>query len=155
MKFCDKPPTWTRICHTSNRCSFWHHASMSLTLCMSNCGCLVINLFYHTYISFVLYSFLFSFPYPPWLATSYSCTFFTLLMWTYHWWFGYPLVWCSCRNEHIITHDFFEILSQLLFWKVDHMYRKRFFTFSPTMINNGSIFLSLKIVFKLNGRCCS
>lgn len=92
MNFCDQPPTWIRNCHTSNRCSFGHHASMSLILCMSNCGCLVISLSYHTYISFVLYSFPFSVLYPPWLSTCYSYTFFTLLMWTYHWWFRYPLV---------------------------------------------------------------
>ncbi len=92
MNFCDKPPTCIKICHTSNRCSFGHHASMYPFLCTSNCGCLVISLSYHTYISFVFYSFPFSVPYPPWFATSYSCTFFTLLVWTYHWWFGYPLV---------------------------------------------------------------
>ncbi len=86
MNFCDKPPTWIRICHTSNRCSFGHHVNMSLILCISNC------VVFHTYISFVFCSFPFSVPYPPWLATSYSCTFFTLLVWTYHWWFGYPLV---------------------------------------------------------------
>jgi len=30
--------------------------------------------------------------YPLWLVTSYSCTFFMLWVWTYYWWFGYPLV---------------------------------------------------------------
>jgi hypothetical protein len=30
--------------------------------------------------------------YLPWIATLYSCTSFTLLMCTYHWWFGYALV---------------------------------------------------------------
>jgi hypothetical protein len=91
MNFCDKPLTWIRICHTSNRCSFGHHVNMFPILCMSNCGCLVMTLSYHTYISFFLSSFPFNAPYTPWLATSYSCTFFTLLVWTYHGWFGYPL----------------------------------------------------------------
>jgi hypothetical protein len=44
---------------------------------------------------------------------------------------GIHLLWCSCRNEHTITHGFFEILSQLLFWKVDPMYRERFSPFPP------------------------
>ncbi len=68
---------------------------------------------------------------------------------------GIHVFWCSCRNEHTTTHDFFEISSQLLFWKMDYMYRKMFLAFFPTMFSSESIFLSLKIVFKLNEYCHS
>jgi hypothetical protein len=55
------------------------------------------------------------------------------------------MIWVStCFGAHVgmntTTHDFFEILSQLLFWKMDYMYRKRFLAFFPTMFSSESIF---------------
>lgn len=45
-----------------------------------------------TCIFFVFSSFFFNVRYLPWFVTFYNCTFFTLSMWTYQWWFEYPLV---------------------------------------------------------------
>jgi hypothetical protein len=70
-------------------------------MCMSNSRHLVISPSYHTCISFVLYSFPHNITYPPWFATSYSCTSFTLSVWTCHWWFGYP---CALMPMREWTH---------------------------------------------------
>jgi hypothetical protein len=82
--------------HTFNRCSFKCsfrcHMNTYPILCRSNCRHLIINLFYHTCILFVFGSFPYNNMYPLWLVTSYSCTSFLLWMWTYYWWFGYPLL---------------------------------------------------------------
>jgi hypothetical protein len=42
----------------------------------------------------------------------------------------------------------FGILLELLLWRVEHMYKKRFPTFSPTTLGGRSIFLSLEKVFR-------
>jgi hypothetical protein len=52
---------------------------MFAILYRSNCGHLVINSSYHTYVLFVLGSFFYNITYLPWLATSYNCTFFRLV----------------------------------------------------------------------------
>jgi hypothetical protein len=86
------PIAQSKICHTFSRCSFKCHTSTSPILCKFNYECLIISLSYHTCISSFLNSFLYDIMYLLWLVISYSCTFFTLSMWTYHWWFGYPFM---------------------------------------------------------------
>jgi hypothetical protein len=81
----------TYISHTSNICSLGHRMSMSLILCRSSYMRLVISLSYHDCILVVLGSFPQNIMYLPWFATSYNYTSFMFSMWTYHWWFGYPL----------------------------------------------------------------
>jgi hypothetical protein len=97
-------------------------------MCMSNCRQLVISPSYHTCISFVLYSILHNVTYPPWFATSYNYTSFTLLVLTCHWWFGYPcaLVPMRERTHYMIL---FGMLSHLLFWKVWKICTKNIPTF--------------------------
>jgi hypothetical protein len=46
------------------------------------------------------------------------------------------------------TTIFFEMSLSLLFWKMEHTYKDKFPTFSPTTLNSGSIFLLLKMAFK-------
>ncbi len=54
--------------------------------------CLVISLFYHTNISFIINSLSYNIMYSSWIITSYSCPLFTVLMWSYHWQSRYPFV---------------------------------------------------------------
>jgi len=84
--FFDKLTTWIRF---FSWCSLWCHMSMFPILCKSHNGHLVNTSFYYTCILFVFNSHPYSVTYMLWHATSYSCTSFTLLVWTYHWWFGY------------------------------------------------------------------
>jgi hypothetical protein len=82
----------------------------TLILCKSNHGCLVINPSYHTYILFVFNSLFYNVMYSFWLARSSSCTSYTLPMWTYHWWFRYPLVlgpmweWMCCSPQYFLGY---------------------------------------------------
>jgi hypothetical protein len=55
-----------------------------LLMCGSRVRCLVISLFYHTNILFIIDSLSYNTTYPSWHATSYSCTPFTVLVWSYH-----------------------------------------------------------------------
>ncbi len=63
-----------------------------------------------TCIPFVFNSFSFNVRYLPWFVTFYNCTFFTLSLWTYHRWFGYPLVamhvqkWTHYNPWHFSIH---------------------------------------------------
>jgi hypothetical protein len=125
---------------------------MKEILCRSSYGCLGINLLGTTLcIQFVLNSFPHIITYPPWVSTSYSYTFFISLMRTYHWWFGYPLalVSANAKMNTLQPMIFFGTLSQLWFWKLEHMYGKRFLTSSPIALDNESIFLSPKTTFEL------
>ncbi len=61
-------------------------------MCRSKGKSFVINSSYHTYISFILSPLPSNITYPCWLATSYSCPSFIVLVWSYHWWFKYPFV---------------------------------------------------------------
>jgi hypothetical protein len=88
--FFNKLPMW-RVFHIF-RCSLGHHMGNSSILCKSIHERLVISPSYHIYILFVIGLLLYNVMYPYWLATSYSCTFFMLLVWTYHWWFKCPFV---------------------------------------------------------------
>ncbi len=82
--------TWARVCFIFNRCSFKYHVSTSSFMCRSKGKHLVINLSYHTRISFIFNPFLYITMYPSWLATSYGCPCFIMLVWPYHWWSKYP-----------------------------------------------------------------
>jgi hypothetical protein len=42
----------------------------------------------------------------------------------------------------------FQILLELLFWRMEHKYRKRFSTFSLATFNNKSMFLSPNMAFE-------
>ncbi len=70
------------------------HSSKSgvatLIMCGSKGRHLVISLSYHTNISFIVSPHFYSIMHLSWLATSYSCSFFTMLMWSYHWQSRYP-----------------------------------------------------------------
>jgi hypothetical protein len=59
------------------------------------------------------------------------------------------LFWCPCGSDHITTHNTLWILLQLLFWRVEHMFRGRSFTFSLTTSNDEWIFLLPKMTFIL------
>jgi hypothetical protein len=75
-----------------NRRSFRYHVITSSFMCRSKGRCLVINLSYHTSFSSFISSLFYNTTYPYWLATSYSYTPFTVLVWSYHWWLKYPFV---------------------------------------------------------------
>jgi hypothetical protein len=126
---------------------FGHHTNMSWILCKSSCMCLIINPSYHTCISFAFGSF----PYNI----------------TYHFGLPHPTIahFSHCQCGHTIDDlDFtcvgahvgvnilqpmilFKISSQLLFWKVEHIYSERFPNFSPTTFNDKLIILSLETTF--------
>jgi hypothetical protein len=100
---------------------------------------LVINPSYYTYIQIFSDSLPYNIMYLPWFATSYNCTFFTLLVWTYHWWFGYPLasIYAHMGMSTIQPTILFGILSKLLFSKVEHTYKDMFPTFpSPHLLES-------------------
>jgi hypothetical protein len=88
--FFGKLPTQARVCLAFSRRSFKYHANTFLFMCGFRGRRLVINLFYHTYISCILRPLLYNTTYLFWLATSYSCPFFIVLMWSYHWRSRYP-----------------------------------------------------------------
>jgi hypothetical protein len=90
--------TWTKVYFVSNRCSFEYCVSMSPLMCRSRGKCLVISSFYHTSISFIINSFSYNIMYPSWIATSYSCPLFTMLVWLYHWQSRYPFVSMPLRE---------------------------------------------------------
>jgi hypothetical protein len=82
-------PTWEGVCLASSRRSFTYHTNMSLFMCRSKGKHLVINLSYHTCISFIFSPFLYNIMYLFWPATSYGCSSFTMSVWSYHRQFRY------------------------------------------------------------------
>jgi hypothetical protein len=78
--FLGRSPTQARVYLAYSKCSFKYHANMSLLMCGSKGKRLVISSSYHTCISFIFSSF-FSNAYLSWLATSYNCPFFIMLVW--------------------------------------------------------------------------
>jgi hypothetical protein len=102
------PFAQSEVCHIFSRCSFKCHVITSPILCKFSYECLVISSSYHTYISFIFNSLPYNVIYLLWLVISYSYTFFTLSMWTYHRWFGYPLMFeMPVREWTHCTHDVF------------------------------------------------
>ncbi len=63
---------------------------MSSLLCKSYNMNMVISSSYHSFISFVLRPFFYNISYSFRYTTSYNCASFTMSMWSYHQWFGYP-----------------------------------------------------------------
>ncbi len=82
--------TRTWVCFLFNRCSFGYCVNMSLLMCGSKGRHLVISSSYHTIFLSIIGSCFYITTYLSWLATSYSCTPFTMSMWSYHWWSKYP-----------------------------------------------------------------
>jgi hypothetical protein len=72
--------------------SFKYHANMSPLMCGFRGRHLVINSSYHTCISFIFSPLPYNTTYLFWLAISYGCPFFTMLVWSYHWWSRYPFM---------------------------------------------------------------
>ncbi len=105
--FLDGPITWARIFFAPSRCSFGCCVNMSSLLCKSNNKCLVINSPYHLFIMFILRPFSYNIPYLSRYTTSYNCTSFTMLIWSYHWWFRYPFImlpmreWVHCNPWYV------------------------------------------------------
>jgi hypothetical protein len=77
--------TQTKVCFPSSRHSFKYCASTFLFMCKSKGMRLVINLSYHTNISFIIDPPFYNITYSFCLATSYSCPPFMVLLWSYHW----------------------------------------------------------------------
>ncbi len=75
-----------------SRCSFRYHVNTSPLMCELEGKCLVINLFYHTNILFIINLLSYNIMYASWLATSFNYPPFTVSIWSYHWWFKYPFV---------------------------------------------------------------
>jgi hypothetical protein len=77
--------------------------------CMGRC--LVISSPHHTNISFILNPLSYNITYLFWLATSYGCPSFMVLMWSYHWWFKYPFAlvplqeWTYISPWHILGYS--------------------------------------------------
>jgi len=101
------PITWARIYFDSNKCSFGCCANIFSLLCRSNSRGLVISSSYHPFILFILrpfpYNTLYSFRY----TISYNFAYFMMLLWSYHWWFGYPFAmlpvqeWVHCNPWYV------------------------------------------------------
>jgi hypothetical protein len=82
-------PTWTRVCLASSGHSFTYHTNTFLLMCRSRGKRLIINLSYHTCISFIFSPLPYNTRYLSWPTTSYGCPSFTMLVWSYHQQFRY------------------------------------------------------------------
>jgi len=82
--------TQAKVCFISSKCSFRYHVNMPPFMCRSKGSHLVIRSSYQTYISFIFIPLLYNTTHPSWFATFYNCPSFTVLVWSYHWWSGYP-----------------------------------------------------------------
>jgi len=67
-------------------------------MCRSNNKSMIISSSWHPFISLVFHPFSYNILYLFWYTTSYSCTFFMMLMWSYHRWFEYPFVMLPVRE---------------------------------------------------------
>jgi hypothetical protein len=85
--------TRAKVCFVSSKHSFGYHVSASLLMCGFKGRCLVNSLSYHTNISFIISPFFYNTSYPSWLATSYNCPPFMMLMWSYHYPFTLVPLW--------------------------------------------------------------
>ncbi len=139
--------TRIRVCFTSDRYSFVYCASMSLFMWRSRDKHLVNNLSYNTNISFIISSF---------FTSLHTCLNFLHLP-TFH---GVSVVipliiqvpisfgaLFGMDVQQPTTH--FEIFFQLLFWRMEHMFKRRTPTFSIATPNNKWISLSPKTASEL------
>ncbi len=116
LSFFIESPTWAKVSLIPSKRSFKYHVNMFPLMCGSRGRCLVISLFFHMCISFIFSPFLYNITYLSWLATSYDYPSFTVLIWSYHWWFKYPFVLVPLRKRMYINpwytsryfHSYFE-----------------------------------------------
>jgi hypothetical protein len=71
---------------------FKYHTNRSPFMCGLRGRHLVIISSYHTCILFILSPLLYNIMYLFWLALSYGCPSFTMLVWSYHWQSKYPFM---------------------------------------------------------------
>ncbi len=103
---------------------------------------MVINSSDRICISFIFNPFFYNTMYPSWLATSYGCPCFTMLCGHINDNLGTHLFRCPCGGECT------RYILGLLFWKVEHMFRRNSPSFSFATPNEGWIFLSLNMTFR-------
>jgi hypothetical protein len=96
---------------------------------------------------FILRPFSYNIQYLFWYTTSYNCTSFMMLIWSYIYYVTRARV--SPLQPMIRS----KIPLQLLHRKVEPTYKERFLTFSPTTHEDKWILLSLKKKLNLGGRC--
>ncbi len=122
----------------------WTHF---LLMCESRGRCLVINSSYHICILFIFNPLLttlctcLGLPHPIVPHLSQCWCDHTIYDLNTH------LFRCPYMNQCIAAHDTFRILSQLLLWKVEHMFRRRSSTFSLATPDDEWISLSLEVSF--------
>jgi len=105
----------------------------------------LISSSYYTCISFIFNPFPYNTSYPFWFVTYYSCSFFydvnVIIPLTIY----VPICFGALAEVNIqqpMIH--FRILSQLLFWKMEHMFKRRSLTFFLATLNNEWISFSLE-----------
>jgi hypothetical protein len=135
----------------------WNVKQAHLQLCKFNYECSVINSSYHTYILFVFNSLPYNVMYLPWLVISYSCTCFTLLMWTYHWWFGFPLMFEVHVQEWThYTHDTFRDTVTTIALKIGtHIPNRSFPPFPLSHLTSSQYSYHERQLLDINGCCHS
>jgi hypothetical protein len=100
-----------KSCFAFRKHSCKFHVNMSPLMCGSRGRRLVINLSYHTYISFIFIPFPYNTTHLVGLATFYNCPSFMMLMWSYHWWSGYPFIsmpmweWTYYRTQYTLRYS--------------------------------------------------
>jgi hypothetical protein len=94
-------------------------------MCKSKGKRLVINLFYHTNISFIISPFSYNIMYPSWLATSYNYAPFMMSMWSYHWQSRYTFASVPLWEWHTIAHNtFWDIVATIVLENKTHVERE-------------------------------
>jgi hypothetical protein len=145
---------WAKISFTFNKCCFRYHVNMFPFMCGCKGRRLVINSFYHTYILFIFIPLPYNTTHPSWLATSYNCPFFTVLVSSYHWWSRYPFTsmlmweWSYYRPQYTSTYYCSDCLKQ---WNTYSQGGSS--TFSLATPDDEWISLSPKKLSNLDG-CC-
>jgi len=128
--------TWIGVCLAFSKHSFRYHASMFPFTCESKGRHLFISSSYYACISFIFNPLLYNTMYLFWFATFYGFPSFMALSDHTIDNLGTHLLWCPCKSECTTTHNTLWILSQLLFWRMEHMFRGRFPTFSLVTPDN-------------------
>jgi hypothetical protein len=75
-----------------------YHVSMFLVMCRFKGMCLMISSSYDICILFIFGPLFYNTMFLSWLATSYSCPSFMVLVWSYHWWSRYPFALVPLRE---------------------------------------------------------
>jgi hypothetical protein len=128
---------------------FKYRVNTFLFMCGSRDRRLVISSSYHTYILFIFNPFFYNIMYLFWLATSYNCP---------SSWFkcghtiddlGTHFFQCLYGSKCTIAHNTLQDIVVAIDWRVEHMFRRRFPTFSFTTPNDEWVSLSLVTIFGL------